>query len=161
MYSQCPVSVLVETVKVPELVAVPPCVVIVIFPLTAPVGTIAVTCVSGLVALTLNVAFTPPNVTLVVCLRLTPLMVTVAPTGPLVGMKLVICGITRNILLLFSVPLEVVTVTKPVVAPLGTGAIRKVPVSDVGFTTVPLKETVLVDVKPCPKNSIVPPTLPE
>ena len=43
-------------------------------------------------------------------------MVTTVPTEPLVGEKLVICGITRNILLLFSVPLEVVTVTGPVIA---------------------------------------------
>lgn len=33
-------------------------------------------------------------------------------------------GTTRNFLLLFRVPLDVVTVTKPVVAPLGTVAVR-------------------------------------
>ena len=33
-------------------------------------------------------------------------------------------GITRNCLLLVNVPVEVVTVTKPVVAPLGTRAFR-------------------------------------
>ena len=52
------------------------------------------------------------------------MIVTEVPTGPLVGEKPVIWGMTRNILLLFSVPLEVVTVTKPVVAPLGTAAVR-------------------------------------
>ena len=37
---------LAETVNVPELVAVPPAVVILILPVTAPVGTVAVTCVA-------------------------------------------------------------------------------------------------------------------
>jgi hypothetical protein len=102
---------LIETVKIPELRAVPPGVVIAIFPVTAPLGTTAVTFVSENTVK--PVAFTPPNVTFVVCLRLTPVMVTDVPTGPLVGEKLVICGMTRNILLLFSVPPEVVTVTRP------------------------------------------------
>ncbi len=104
------------------LVAVPPKVVVPIFPVFAPVGTVAFTCVSEPTVTT--VAFTPPNVTFVVCLRLTPVMVTRVPAGPLVGLKLVICGITRNILLLFSVTPEVITVTEPVVAPLGTVAVR-------------------------------------
>jgi len=51
------------TVKLAALVAVPPAVAIVIFPVTAPVGTVAVTCVSEF---TVNVvAFTPPKLTLV------------------------------------------------------------------------------------------------
>ena len=50
--------------KVPELVTVPPVVVIAIFPVMAPVGTVAVTWVSEL---TVNVvAVTPPKVTFVV-----------------------------------------------------------------------------------------------
>lgn len=93
-----------------------------IFPVTAPVGTVAVTCMSEF---EVNVvAFTPPKVTFVVCLRLTPVMVTTVPTAPLVGLKLVICVVTRNLLLLVNVPLDVVTLTKPVVAPLGTAAVR-------------------------------------
>jgi len=44
-------------------------------------------------------------------------------TGPLVGLKLVIYGVIRNFLLLLSVPLGVVTVIKPLVAPLGTVAV--------------------------------------
>ena len=52
------------TVKTPGLVAVPPGVVITIFPVFAPVGTLAITCVSEF---TVKVgAFTPPNVTFVV-----------------------------------------------------------------------------------------------
>ena len=48
------------TVNFPPLVAVPPRVVIVMFPVTAPVGTVAVTCVSEF---TTKLALTPPNVT--------------------------------------------------------------------------------------------------
>ena len=113
---------LAETVNVPELVAVPPAVVILILPVTAPLGTIAVTLVSEFTVKV--VAFTPPKVTFVVCLRLTPVIVTEAPTAPLVGEKLVICGMTRNFLLLVSTPPGVATVTKPVVAPLGMAAVR-------------------------------------
>src|SRR5438874_589311 len=49
------------TVKVVALVAAPPAVVIAILPVFAPVGTVAVTCVSELAVNV--VAFTPPNVT--------------------------------------------------------------------------------------------------
>jgi hypothetical protein len=108
-------------VKLVALVAVPPGVVMAILPVSAPLGTIAVTRVSEF---TVKVAFTPWKVTFVVCLRLTPVIVTAVPTGPLVGEKLAICGVTRNILLLFSFPPEVVTVTMPVVAPLGTVAVK-------------------------------------
>ena len=48
------------------------------------------------------------------------------PAGPLGGLKLRSCGLTRNDWLLVSVPLGVVTVTKPVVAPAGTVAPRNV-----------------------------------
>ena len=50
------------TVKSVALAAVPPVVVTVIFPVTAPAGTVAVTSVSEITANV--VAFTPPNVTL-------------------------------------------------------------------------------------------------
>src|SRR5580692_8899902 len=69
---------------------------------------------------TKDVATEEPSDDATTCLRLTPVMVTTVPTAPLVGLTLVICGVTRNILLLVSVPLGVVTVTGPVVAPLGT-----------------------------------------
>jgi hypothetical protein len=156
-YSQWPLRAL-ESVNVPELLATPPGVVIAILPATAPLGTVAVTFVSEF---TMKLAFTPPNATLVVCFRLTPVMVTKVPTDPLVGEKLVICGITRNNLLLLSAPWEVVTVTKPVVAPLGTAAVRKVLVFTEGVAGVPLKEIVVAAVKPCPRNCTDLPTLPE
>ncbi len=82
------------------LAAVPPGVVIPIFPVFALVGTVAITCVSEFTVKL--AAFTPPNVTEVVCVRLTPVMVTMVPTAPLVGLKLVICGVSRNSTLLLS-----------------------------------------------------------
>src|ERR1700731_4500734 len=112
------------TVKTPELVAVPPGVVIAILPVFAPLGTLAVTCVSEFT--TTVVALTPPNVTLLVWVRLTPLMVTGVPTDPLVGVKLLIVGVTRKFILLFKLPLGIATVTMPVLAPAGTVAVRKV-----------------------------------
>ena len=42
-------------------------------------------------------AFTPLNVTAVAPVRLVPLIVTVVPTTPLVGVKLVIAGITLKL----------------------------------------------------------------
>jgi hypothetical protein len=107
------------------------------------------------------VALTPPKVTIVAPVKVCPVITTLAPTGPLVGLKLVICGTTRNILLLVKVPLEVVMVTRPVVAPLGTLAVRYVPDLTLRVADVPLNETVDDFEKPCPRNSIVAPTFPE
>jgi hypothetical protein len=70
-------------VKVPELVAVPPGVVIAIFPVTAPVGTVAVTCVSEFTVKV--VAATPPKVTFVVWISPVPVTVTTVPTLPYSG----------------------------------------------------------------------------
>ena len=77
------------------LLAVPPRVVTMIFsPVFAPAGTVALTCVSDS---TVNAAALPPiDHAANVCLRLTPVIVTVLPTCPLDGLKLVNCGVTRN-----------------------------------------------------------------
>ena len=63
------------------------------------------------------------NWTIVVWLRLTPVMGTTVPTGPLAGVKLWIVGVTRKFRLLFKLPPGIVTVTIPVVAPAGTVAV--------------------------------------
>jgi hypothetical protein len=55
----------------------------------------------------------------------------------------------------------VVTVTKPVVAPLGTVAVKYVPEITLKVAAVPLKETPVVPLNPWPRISIVFPTLPE
>jgi hypothetical protein len=57
--------------------------------------------------------------------KFVPLIVTLLPTAPLVGVKLVIVGalaLTVKLLALVAVPPGVVTLTGPVVAPVGTVA---------------------------------------
>ena len=73
------------TVKTPVLQVLPPAAVIAMGPVFAPLGTVAVACVSEF---TVKLALTPLKCTFVVCVRLTPVMVTGVPTGPLVGLKL-------------------------------------------------------------------------
>ena len=71
------------------------------------------------------VALTPLNETAVAPVKFVPLIVTLVPTGPLVGVKLVIVGgiaVTVKELALVAVPPGVVTLTGPVVAPVGTVA---------------------------------------
>ena len=86
----------------------------------AAVGTVAVTCVAEL---TTKLAVTSPNVTFVVCVNPVPLMTTCVPTGPLVGLKLEIVGMTLKIWLLVRTLEGVVTLTDPVVAVTGTTAV--------------------------------------
>ena len=64
------------------LVAVSHCVVIVIGPVIAPIGTLVVTCVSEF---TVNGVHTPPTVTFVVCRRLAPEIVTGFPARHSLG----------------------------------------------------------------------------
>ena len=91
--------------KLVALVEVPPAVVIAILPVFAPVGTVAVNCVSEF---TVNVvAFTPPKLTLLVCARLMPVIWTDVATVPLVGLKLLTWGVIRNVRLLVRFPAEV------------------------------------------------------
>ena len=103
------------------LVAVPPGVVTLSGPVVAPAGTVAWIAVAEL---TVKLALTPLKATAVAPVRLVPLMVTLAPTGPLVGAKLVIVGsgTTVNAVLLVAEPPGVVTLSGPVVAPTGTVA---------------------------------------
>ena len=68
---------------------------------------------------------TPLNATAVAPVKFVPVIVTLVPTGPLVGVKLVIVGglaVTVNVLALVAVLPAVVTLTGPVVAPVGTVA---------------------------------------
>jgi len=111
------------TVKDPALVAVPPGVVTLIGPVTAPDGTVAVICVDEFTVK--DVADTPPNFTEVAPVRFVPVMTTLVPTDALVGLKLVIVGepTTVKLLALVAVPPGVVTAIGPVVAPLGTVAV--------------------------------------
>jgi len=99
--------------------------------------------------------------------KLAPAIVTDVPTGPLVGLRVVILGATDantvNATPLLATP-PTVTVTGPVVAPLGTGATILVALQLVGVAVVPLNRSVLV---PCVVPKFAPaivtavPTLPD
>jgi hypothetical protein len=74
-------------------------------------------------------------------------MVTVAPTAPLVGEKLVMTGVARTVKLepLVAVTPEVVTEIGPVEAPTGTITVSVVEVAPVTVAAVPLNSTTLLD----------------
>jgi hypothetical protein len=67
-----------------------------------------------------NVATLPLKVTAVAPVKFAPLIVTPAPSAPLVGVKLVIVGRAMKLLALIAVPAGVVTCSGPVVAVAGT-----------------------------------------
>lgn len=82
------------------------------------------------------------------------MIVTEVPTGPDVGVKLVILGvgITVKLTPLLATP-ATVTTTFPVVAPKGTGTTMPVVPQNVGVAVVPLNVTVLV---PCDTPKLLP-----
>src|ERR1051326_5377108 len=81
---------LAVTVKLAALWPDPLEVVMLIGPVPAPAGTMAVTCRFEMLV---NVAvLTPENLTVVAPFRFVPLMVTSAPIAPLAGLKPVITG---------------------------------------------------------------------
>ena len=94
----------------------PPGVVMVILPVTAPVGTVAVTCVSEFTVKV--VAALPPNFTAEACCRLVPVITTEVPTGPLVGEKVLMAGVILNVCSVVRLPPGSFTVITPVVAPV-------------------------------------------
>jgi hypothetical protein len=111
------------TVNALALVATPPGVVTLSVPVVAPAGTVAWIAVAEVTVK--EVALTPLNATAVAPLKFVPLIVTLVPTGPLVGEKLDIVGgggTTVNALALLAVPAGVDTLNVPVVAPAGTVA---------------------------------------
>src|SRR5439155_6515725 len=109
-------------------------------PNTTPDGTSATT----LVLLQLRtVAATLLNVTTLdpcVAPKLTPVIVTVVPTGPETGERLEMFGGTVNKTPLLATPLAF-TITFPVVAPAGTGATMLPALQVVGVANMPLKVT--------------------
>ena len=149
------------TVKLVLEVPVPTVVVTLMGPVVAPAGNVALIDVTELVRI---VAGTPLKVTEVALPRLVPVMVTVVPTMPETGLKLVITGtpMTVKLEVLFPVPLGAVTLTGPVVAPGGT-----VTVSDVAETTLNDGAGVLLNVTAVTPSKLVPvmvtvvPTVPD
>src|SRR2546427_5312614 len=92
------------------------------------------------------------KLTLVVAVKPLPVMVTIVPTGPLVGVKDVITGTTVTTKLdeLVPVPAGFVTWIAPVVAVAGTVAVICVSEFTVKLAAVPAKLTPVVPVKPVP-----------
>ena len=104
---------LVETV-------VPPGVVTEMKPVVAPTGTVTV---SWVAETTVNVgALTPLNATVVAPVKKLPVRVTTVPATPAAGVNEVIigAGMTVKLAAEVAVPVGVVTLIGPVVAPAGT-----------------------------------------
>lgn len=148
------------TVKLLELAPVPDGVVTLMGPVIAPEGTVAVMAVA-LATLKL-VAVVPLKLTLVAPVKFMPVSVTTVPLGPLVGVKLVIVGVLIvKLAPLDTEPAGFVTITFPVVAPIGTVA-----VIDVAETTLnddaltPLNFTAVVPRKFVPVIVTLVPTIP-
>src|ERR1039458_9429906 len=70
-------------------------------------------------------------------------------------------GLTLNSLLLFSMPEGVVTVTKPVLAPVGTVVVIKELETTLKTAVVPLKLTLVAPVRLVPRILTAAPILPE
>ena len=144
------------TVKFVVLLPAPPGVVTEIFPVIAPVGTVAVTLLSEF---TVNVvAAIPPNFTAVACNSPVPLIVTTVPTGPLAGVKLVIPGSTLNFSGVSRLPVGSSTSMLAVVAFGGTVAVRYVPLVAVKVAEDVPNKTPVADVKPWPSISTTVPS---
>ncbi len=163
------VAVDAVTVKSLALVAVFAPIVTVIFPVVAPTGTTVLIVVA---VLDDTVADTPLNLTSLtdgVALKFVPLIVTVAPWGPLAGVNPVIVGageaVTVKFVALVAVAEEpTTTVILPVVAPTGTLVVIFVVVLVVTTAVVPLNFTTLfagVVLKFVPFTVTVAPTGPE
>ena len=146
-------------VKIPALTAVPPGVVtLILLVILAVAGTTAVICVSES---TLKLAAAMVlNLTAVAPVKLAPVIMTDVPTGPEVGEKLSILGITLKMAVLVAVPPAVVTLIVPVVAPLGTVVLIEVAERTVKIAAVPLKLTAVAPVKLEPDMVMIVPTLP-
>jgi hypothetical protein len=94
-----------------------------------------------------------PNWTLVALARLVPVIVTVSPGDPLVGLMLAIVGAAITVKLVddVAVPDVLVTAIGPVVAPLGTRVKSDVSlINDNVVAGVPLNATPVVPVKLLP-----------
>ncbi len=115
-------------------------------PVVAPVGTATATLV---VLQLVGVAAIPLKVTVLVpcdAPKFVPAIVTGVPTGPDVRLRPCMFGAgiaTVKFRLLLGWP-PTVTMTFPVLAPAGTGAVMVVAVQAVGIAAAPLKVTVLV-----------------
>src|SRR5580693_5535273 len=134
------------TVKLMPALAMPPTVTTML-PVVAPAGTGATMVVADQLVGVAGVPLKARVLAPCVAPKLVPVIVTEAPTGPLVGARLVTLGVdsTVNATLLLATP-PTVTTTGPVVAPVGTSTLMLVALQVVGVAVVPLKARVLA---PC------------
>jgi len=153
-----------DTVKLDDEVAVPLAVVTLIGPVVAPEGTVVLICV---LLLTVKLADVPLNLTAVAPVKFVPVTVTLVPTAPEVGLKLEIVGAPPPLVVTVkldeevAVPLGVVTLIGPVVAPEGTVAVMLVLLPTVKLADVPLNLTAVAPVKLVPVIVTLVPTAPE
>jgi hypothetical protein len=150
------------TAKSVALVAVPPGVVTVILPVVAPAGTVVTI---WFAVFDVIVAVVPLNFTEVAPVRFVPVMITEVPTGPELGVNEVMVGTeavpTVKFVALSAVPLAVVTLMGPVVAPAGTVVTICVALFDVIVAVVPLNFTEVAPVRFVPVMVTGVPTGPE
>ena len=141
------------TAKLEELAAVPRVFVTAMGPLVASGGTTTVICVSEF---TVKAAGAPLKATLSVPVKFVPLTVMAVPTHARVGEKELTAGRAEDSTvkgaLLKAVPVGVVTLTLPVLAPRGTMAAMSVVESTVKVAGVPLKVTAVAPVKLEPES---------
>src|SRR5438046_10240079 len=99
-----------------------------------------------------ELAEVPLNFTAVAPVKPEPLIVTLVPTAPLVGENELMLGATVTVKLveLVAVPLGVVTLIVPVVAPFGATVVICVSEATVKVAAVPLNATLVAPVKPEP-----------
>lgn len=109
----------------------------------------------------MNAAVTALNFTAVAPVNALPVIVTLVPTGPLVGVKLSIFGLTLKLVALVPVPPGAVTVIFPVVAPLGTEVEIELWLPTLKVAAVPLNFTAVAPVKPDPATVTAVATVPE
>jgi hypothetical protein len=135
------------TVNAAPLLATPPTLTMT-FPVVVPAGTGTTMLVADQFVGAAMVPLKKTRLVPWIAPKLAPAIVTAVPTLPVVGDRLVMLGadpVTVNAGPLLATP-PTVTVTGPVVAPLGTEATIPVALQLVGVAFVPLKRTVLV---PC------------
>ena len=138
------------TVNAAGLVAVPPAVVTLTEPVTAPGGTVAVIDVAETTVY--DVAATPPNLTVLAPVRLEPAIETLAPAAPLVGEKVEIVGAGAMVNVpTVTLPVCVLTTTGPVVAPAGTVAVIDVQEPAVNAAAALLNVTDVTPTKDVPE----------
>jgi hypothetical protein len=142
-----------------ELVIEPDGVVTVTLPLVAPLGTVAVIWESEL---TEKFALTPLNCTELAPVRCEPKMRTFAPTraDPGRSAKSVGGGVRLNVAEEVAVPAGVVTLTGPLVAPVGTVSVNCESDTTVNSAATPFTVTAVAPMKCAPETVTTAPAVP-